>query len=365
MSSLLTGLTASTGVADGDLFYQVNAAGNAEYKATRLQILTQGTQTATASAQAGLGLTITADPAVAGSSVAGAAAGGNLNLVAGAAARLTSGNANGGNIVVTPGAGIGTGAAGFFQVGWTGGANTLNLQVETSASSRITDSGSTAYVDISGTAVASNVSITTSAAAGFSGPNYSANNSGGNGYIRWTNNASSYDTSLYRLAAGVLSVGTGGAAGNGWIQSPGGCKVLNANATNATNTLANTNLAWTLNAGRSYAIMMKLSGGNSTATEGVQYALTGDGTISATTFDLEVVGTLGTDVAGTQRVTSLGSTITFTTYTQPNDVYLVGYIKVNVGGVLTLQIAENSAHVSGTLTLNAGSWGKFDDMLAV
>ncbi|MBL8186579.1 MAG: hypothetical protein JNK38_01155 [Acidobacteria bacterium] len=63
-------------------------------------------------ALAGNGLAITADPAIAGSSVAGAAAGGSVTITAGAAARNTSGNAAGGSINLAPGTGIGTGAAG-------------------------------------------------------------------------------------------------------------------------------------------------------------------------------------------------------------------------------------------------------------
>jgi len=68
-------------------------------------------------ALAGNGLSITADPAIAGSSVAGAAAGGNVTITAGAAARLTSGNANGGSIFLVPGAGIGTGVTGSIGLG--------------------------------------------------------------------------------------------------------------------------------------------------------------------------------------------------------------------------------------------------------
>jgi len=68
-------------------------------------------------ALAGNGLSITADPAIAGSSVAGAAAGGNVTITAGNAARLTSGNANGGNITLVTGSGIGTGLPGLINIG--------------------------------------------------------------------------------------------------------------------------------------------------------------------------------------------------------------------------------------------------------
>lgn len=75
--------------------------------------------TQVAASVAGTPLSITAQAAVAGSSSAGAAAGGAVTITSGAAARLTSGNANGGNINLVTGAGIGTGTAGacVFPVG--------------------------------------------------------------------------------------------------------------------------------------------------------------------------------------------------------------------------------------------------------
>lgn len=79
--------------------------------------LTVSSSAAASATQAGVGLTITADPAVAGTVTAGAAAGGTITYVAGNAARLTSGNANGGNHLFLFGSGIGTGTAGLLQVG--------------------------------------------------------------------------------------------------------------------------------------------------------------------------------------------------------------------------------------------------------
>lgn len=67
-------------------------------------------------AQAGTTANLIASVAVADTSTAGAAAGGQVNITSGAAARLTSGNANGGNILVTLGQGIGTGIGGILQV---------------------------------------------------------------------------------------------------------------------------------------------------------------------------------------------------------------------------------------------------------
>lgn len=87
-------------------------------------------------ALAGNGLSITADPAIAGSSVAGAAAGGSITLTSGNAARNTSGNANGGNINLVLGTGIGTGTQG--QALFNGGNSSSQTVVQLAASSLTT-----------------------------------------------------------------------------------------------------------------------------------------------------------------------------------------------------------------------------------
>ena len=68
--------------------------------------------TQTTGAQAGVTASLAASAAVAGSSTVGAAAGGVVTVEGGAAARLTSGNADGGSVRLKPGAGVGTGFAG-------------------------------------------------------------------------------------------------------------------------------------------------------------------------------------------------------------------------------------------------------------
>lgn len=87
--------------------------------------------TPSTTAVAGINLNITASAAVAGASVAGAAAGGSVTITAGNAARLTSGNANGGNINLNLGSGIGTGTQG--QVLVSGGASASQTVVQYSA----------------------------------------------------------------------------------------------------------------------------------------------------------------------------------------------------------------------------------------
>lgn len=77
-----------------------------------------------ASTLAGTAVTINSSNAIAGSSNAGAAAGGAITVTAGNAARLTSGNAAGGAITLLAGVGIGTSAGGAVNItGGVGGAS--------------------------------------------------------------------------------------------------------------------------------------------------------------------------------------------------------------------------------------------------
>ncbi len=69
-----------------------------------------------ASATAGSGFNITASPAIAGNTNAGAAAGGAINFTTGSAARLTSGTANGGDGSFVSGASIGGGTRGTLTI---------------------------------------------------------------------------------------------------------------------------------------------------------------------------------------------------------------------------------------------------------
>lgn len=296
-------------------------------------VLTATAPVATANAQAGKSITITASAAVDGASGHAASAGGDINLVTGAS--VNSGRAGvvfvpatAANIASIAPAGTPTSGMGLIAGG---------IYFVYSGVTRVVFDYANNLVGI-----------------------------GSNAVMAWGSSAdatSSPDVGLIRAAAGVLAVSTGSVSG--WIQNTSGHLVANTSPTNATNTLASTNLAWTLLAGRSYSIKGKISGGNSTAAEGLKFALTADGTLTATYFDLEVIGTNGTVVAGAQRVTSLGTPIVFTTYTATSDTYFTGVIKCNVAGVLTLQFAEGVAHTLGTATLNAGSWVEINDMVAV
>jgi hypothetical protein len=91
-----------------------DAAGNSvtiDTDAGTAVVLKATAPTQTASAQAGKDNTIQASDAVAGSSNAGAAGGGSIKLQPGAAARLTSGNADAGHVEILAATGVGTGVA--------------------------------------------------------------------------------------------------------------------------------------------------------------------------------------------------------------------------------------------------------------
>jgi hypothetical protein len=88
-------------------------------------------------AQAGMAYSANASNAVAGSSVAGAAAGGDFNFTAGNAARLTSGNANGGAFNIITGTGIGTGVGGKFTGKVAGGGGSTGFSIDLSGAQAV------------------------------------------------------------------------------------------------------------------------------------------------------------------------------------------------------------------------------------
>lgn len=185
---------------------------------------------------------------------------------------------------------------------------------------------------------------------------------GASGYFGWTASATdpsgSCDTFIKRVVGGVV----GGL--NTWFQNTSGRCYLTSNFTNAINTPNNTTISFTVIAGRVYSIKGKLNVGNSTITEGVQFDFAG-GTATATSYDLSIIGTNGTVTLGTTTTTALGTALTLTSATAPDELLIVGQIKVNAGGTLILRFAENSAHVAGTATLAAGSWIELEDMVQV
>lgn len=80
-----------------------------------------------ASTLVGNALNVFAGSATAGASVAGAASGGAITITSGNAARLTSGNGNGGDVTVQTGTGIGTGTPGNISFNINGATTVMQI----------------------------------------------------------------------------------------------------------------------------------------------------------------------------------------------------------------------------------------------
>lgn len=169
------------------------------------------------------------------------------------------------------------------------------------------------------------------------------------------------DTGVSRAAAGVVTA-TDGSTGRGWLKNNEGDICLASDFTNATATLASTNLSVTLIAGRTYTFTGALFVSNSQSGEGVKLDFDG-GSATATSFICQFfMGDTGGDL--NTRVTAIATDATNATVTGNQVVYINGCITVNAAGTLILRAAENT-HTSGTLTVSAGSWLTFRDARAV
>lgn len=180
--------------------------------------------------------------------------------------------------------------------------------------------------------------------------------------LRWPNN--SPDVSLYRTAAGVLSAGSGGTSGSGWLQNTAGRARLTANATNATATMSNlTDLSMTLIAGRKYTGRLVVFANNSTAAEGLQFDFNG-GSATFTSIEFGFAATPpGSGLTlGTLTSTAAGTAVTATTATTADAVYTIEFTCVcNAAGTIIPRFAEVS-HTSGTATVKLGSNFWLEDM---
>lgn len=148
----------------------------------------------------------------------------------------------------------------------------------------------------------------------------------------------------------------------GWAQNIQGEAALTSSFTDATGTLGNTNISFNVIAGQSYRIEGYLIVSNTLAADGSQFDFNG-GTATATAFDV-AFSAVGSVAAGTVVSASLATVLNYTTNTGTDRVYVRGYLKVNAGGTFILRAATNT-HVSGTMTLGAGSWLALTDTLLV
>lgn len=164
--------------------------------------LVTNSQTQQAASIAGNGMAITADPAIAGSSTAGAANGGSVTITAGAGARLISGNGNGGNIVLIPGQPVGSGTTGIVSIAPTANSGELLIGVSGAAGFR---TGNTGVHGINGGSLhfgANNGSAYLGNTAIF-GASALAQDAGikilSNGAYRWSSDSTSFGTTSLSL----------------------------------------------------------------------------------------------------------------------------------------------------------------------
>jgi hypothetical protein len=149
-----------------------------------------------------------------------------------------------------------------------------------------------------------------------------------------------------------------------WIRNNPGRKRLSANATNATATLSSgvlSDLTVTLVAGKKYTGRIVLIAKNSTAGEGLQFDFNG-GTATMTNFQATVEATPVGATIGVGNTTALATALTNTTVATTDTIYAINLtMVVNAGGTFIPRFAENSAHVSGTATVELGSHLRLDD----
>lgn len=150
---------------------------------------------AAGASQAGNALTLKASDAVASTDTAGAAAGGAVTITAGAAARLTSGNADGGNIELAGGAGIGTGVVGQVKITNAGTAARPALFMGSSQDGWSTTNGGWVY-SRTGAAVGS---------IGVGGAWLAMLNSGLIGFSA-SGSGGSFTSGFFQYGAGVIAV---------------------------------------------------------------------------------------------------------------------------------------------------------------
>lgn len=298
----------------------------------------------TTTTQAGTGITVTASNAVAGSSVAGAAAGGPVTITSGDAARLTSGNANGGNITLVPGAGIGTGTPGKVIV-----------PAGTSSRADFVLAGSSGNAGISGT---SSITYfwgggTTSfiAASGLVGI--------GTNTLYGGSAVANTDVAFSRAAASTWKTDAGGGGAASYIQiTAGESRVTTQFDATSNTTLANiTGLTSTLIAGRKYRFRGTFFIA-ADAIGGIKLAVAGTATATSVVYQINAIRNDTSVFAITSRQTALGgsaATAAATAYF----VEIVGTIVCNAAGTLVPQFAQSASNGTSSVLVNS-TWNVVD-----
>lgn len=333
---------------------------------------TAGTKAPTqaASSVAGEAFTVFASDATAGSANAGAAAGGTLNLQGGDAKRLTSGNGNGGDVVLEPGAAIGSGTAGKVIVRQNGGvAGTDELQLYDNGTDSFVHSKNAKLRLVAGDndtrMFTDNAVLTATGLKAWDGTSVKFQGDvnrlkvvSGLQYT-WDADATTIsgttDTGLKRVVATVVAP-TDGSSGAGWIQNTAGeSRVTTSDVTNTTITpAAITGLSATLIAGRKYAGELVLYCNEATAADGLRIDFDGG---SATMTSFIAQGYLSDDngFQAIARVTALATDITNTLITGSTIVVIKFAMVVNGAGTFIPRFAKEADAAGAALTVTVNS----------
>lgn len=355
-----------------------------------------------ASTVAGTPLTIRASPATPGNTNAGSAAGGDLNLIGGAANRLTSGNSNGGNITLTGGAGIGTGVQGQVAVvaRWLvvpdGGAVTPGLNFTSEGGLGVYRAGTGLFGIAASSAlqvvVSSNsLRVPSTSRIGFSSG--AANVAADLGITRVAGAVMRIDDGGNNAASFIVgpstaSVGSGGASvvviGNG--SRPGASPVDQiqifsaATATNKANVYVRNQageelrlsglcgrvstqfdktssvaladvpgLTVDVEAGRVYRLFAELYI-TSNASGGIKATLSGTATMTSLVADAELKNAAAFVTPGTTRVTALNATFAEVTGAVTK-LTITGTLLAATAGTVTVQVAQNASFATATSVL--------------
>jgi hypothetical protein len=154
---------------------------------------------------------------------------------------------------------------------------------------------------------------------------------------------------------------------SGWQQLQRGEVALNGNYTNATASFTSTALSVTVVNARTYKFTCCLFFADSTAADGAQFDFNG-GTATATNFIAQAVATNNagailavTNAASTTLATAIQVALALTSQTL---IVIQGSFVPSAAGTFIVRAAQ-TAHSTGTLTVNRGSFLSMADVVAV
>lgn len=165
------------------------------------------------------------------------------------------------------------------------------------------------------------------------------------------------DTSTIRIVAGVVGYYGATAATPGWVQNTAGRRVLTADVTNDSATLATTGLTVDVKAGRKYPFVAMLYVTTGAVLEGVQVGLNGTSTITNLIADVEIKSHASTPVFTLGRLAAYGTAVGQTVADAGNaTVEVSGTLECNAAGTLRLDFAKNADTGAANTTVKRGSW---------